>query len=176
MGNGEDFDLQREITGAIPGRMSRQQVLAKTPWREWQNQVIRWASEGGWLVYAINDSRTQHWGTNTGFPDVLLLRGDRMIVAECKCGSGRKRKDQRVWLDAFEEIWDCEVYEFRPENGDAIRAMLLEGAPVRDQVIRASMASLVTQSMRAPARKRRGPQRVSRKGLSPRGDTPRLSE
>src|SRR5205823_10582265 len=116
----------------------------------------------------INDSRTQHWGTDTGFPDVLMLRGGRLLVAECKCGSGRKRKDQRVWLDAFESVFDCEVYEWRPEDGDAIRELLLKDAPMHELVSRTRLDSLVTQSMRAPTRKRRGPPSPQRKDLSPR--------
>lgn len=119
----------------------RQEVLARMSWRQWQTQVIKWARYGGWKVYAINDSRTQHWGTDTGFPDVLMLRDGRQIVAECKCGSGRERADQRGWREAFELVPGVEAYVFRPEDGDQIRELLLQGVPVQAQVMRGSMRS-----------------------------------
>jgi hypothetical protein len=37
-----------------------------------------------------------------GFPDVIALRGDRVLVAEIKTAKGRVSADQRQWLEGFQ--------------------------------------------------------------------------
>jgi len=52
----------------------------------------------GWRFYHAWNS--QH--SAPGFPDVIALRGDRVLVAEIKTAKGRVSREQRAWLAAFE--------------------------------------------------------------------------
>jgi Holliday junction resolvase len=51
----------------------------------------------GWRFYHAWNS--QH--SAPGFPDVVALRGDRILAAEIKTMTGRVSREQRAWLDAF---------------------------------------------------------------------------
>jgi hypothetical protein len=64
--------------------------------------VVDCARRLGWLCYHTHDSRR----SAPGFPDVVLIRGRRMIVAELKVGKNKATAAQLAWLGAFE---DCGV-------------------------------------------------------------------
>jgi hypothetical protein len=64
----------------------------------------------GWLSLHIYDARR----STPGFPDLLLLRPPRIIVAELKTETGRLSPYQVEWLDRFRELDGVEVYEWRP--------------------------------------------------------------
>lgn len=49
-----------------------------------------------------------------GFPDLLLIKGRRLIVAELKTRTGRMRPGQVGWLDAFRMV-GAAVYEWTNE-------------------------------------------------------------
>jgi VRR-NUC domain len=51
----------------------------------------------GWRYYHSHDSRR----SVAGFPDLVCVRGRRVLVAELKTANGRVRSEQREWLDAF---------------------------------------------------------------------------
>ena len=59
-----------------------------------------------------------------GFPDEILLRGERLVVAELKSSIGRVSTAQKEWLDAWSRIPGAEVYIWRPEHMDAIAEAL----------------------------------------------------
>lgn len=50
-------------------------------------------TEHGW--------RSPVQGAGRGFPDVLAIRGDRIIAAELKSDRGRLTDEQSQWLDAL---------------------------------------------------------------------------
>jgi Holliday junction resolvase len=52
----------------------------------------------GWRFYHSHDSRR----SVAGFPDLVCIRGSRVLVAELKTATGRVSREQRAWLDAFE--------------------------------------------------------------------------
>lgn len=94
------------------------------------NEVLGWAKRFGWLAFHVRNSglagMTQVQG-DKGFPDLILLRRDRMIAAELKIGKagtvkGEPRHEQVVWLNAFrgigcpDECSPIETYVWRPEN------------------------------------------------------------
>jgi hypothetical protein len=64
--------------------------------------VVDCARRLGYLVYHTHDSRR----SAPGFPDVVLIRGRRMIVCELKVGKNKPTAAQLAWLGAFE---DCGV-------------------------------------------------------------------
>ena len=92
---------------------------------EFQRQVIVWAHRGGWLVHHTHDSRHQEWGTDAGFPDLVLARRGVVIFAELKRERERPSRAQRPWLVALTGGSDgVEVCIWRPSEGLAIRDRL----------------------------------------------------
>lgn len=78
--------------------------------------------EKKWLVVHFHDSRRQvqpgvFVGDNSakGFPDIVALKGKRLLVAELKSQTGKLRSEQPAWLDAFLDA-GAEVYLWRPEH------------------------------------------------------------
>lgn len=70
---------------------------------EFQQRVIDTARLYGWRVAHHRPARTKHgWRTPTqgdpGFPDLVLARGGKVILAELKSTAGRLRPDQTEWL------------------------------------------------------------------------------
>jgi hypothetical protein len=52
----------------------------------------------GWRYYHTHDSSR----SVAGFPDIVALRGSRILVAELKGPKTRVTAEQRAWLAAFE--------------------------------------------------------------------------
>jgi hypothetical protein len=52
----------------------------------------------GWRYFHAYDARR----SVPGFPDLVCLRGSRVLVAEIKTMRGRVSPEQRDWLAAFE--------------------------------------------------------------------------
>lgn len=63
-----------------------------------QQQVERIARGFGWLVYHVRDSRR----SQAGFPDLVLVRGSRIVFAELKTERGRTSPAQQEWLAALQ--------------------------------------------------------------------------
>ena len=89
---------QRAPSGRTP-RPSRTTATALPPQTEKQFQaaVVQFAKLTGWLVYHTHDSRR----SEPGFPDLVLVRDDRIIYAELKTERGRMSAAQRTWQEAL---------------------------------------------------------------------------
>jgi hypothetical protein len=83
--------------------------------KQLQQAVYDCARRLGWLSYHVHDARK----STPGFPDLLLLKPPRIIVAELKTTTGKLASWQRIWLDAFERIPGVEVYVWRPAEWHA---------------------------------------------------------
>ena len=97
--------------------------------RELTDLVVSLCDEGGWLCHHDRPARTDKgWRTSiqgdAGFPDVIALRGNRLLVAELKHGRNKPTDQQSLWLEAFRQIPGAEVYLFRTGDEDAIREVL----------------------------------------------------
>lgn len=78
-----------------------------------QAAVVREAKALGWLCFHVRDSRK----CEPGFPDLIFLRGPRMIVAELKRSKAEKPSaSQQRWLKAFQCIGDATVRLWTPED------------------------------------------------------------
>lgn len=76
-----------------------------------------------WLWHHVRRSdRAQQQGDN-GWPDIVALRGSRIVVVELKAAKGRVERAQQAWLDAWAAA-GAEVYVWRPADLDAIRDVL----------------------------------------------------
>lgn len=74
--------------------------------RQFQTAVVEYAEHLRWLAYHTFDSRR----SKPGFPDLVLLRPPRLIIAELKTEKGRVKPDQREWLDGLAEIATDAIY------------------------------------------------------------------
>lgn len=75
-----------------------------------QAHVIHAAKQLGWLCY--HPWISVH--STSGFPDLLLLRDGRLIVAELKRDGHDPTPAQLEWLGAFLMVGGCEVYTWHP--------------------------------------------------------------
>ena len=84
-----------------------------------QQTVIDAARLTGWLVYHTHDSRH----SPAGFPDLVLVRGGRLMFWELKAMRGRASAAQLDWLAALAEAGaDAMLLSLR--DWDAIKEML----------------------------------------------------
>jgi hypothetical protein len=79
---------------------------------QWLQQVRELARLKGWLNYHTRSSRR----SDPGFPDLVLVRGHRLIFAELKREKGRVTSHQRAWLEALEQTIAAEVFTWRPSD------------------------------------------------------------
>ena len=82
--------------------------------------VLETAALFGWRSAHFRPAMTKHgWrtavsGDGKGFPDLTMVRGDRIIFAELKSRRGQMSDDQWDWLDVLADVG--EVYVLRPEQ------------------------------------------------------------
>lgn len=83
--------------------------------KEWQDEVIKAATLGGWAYYHTHDSRR----SVAGFPDLVLVRVPELVVAELKTVKGRIRPEQQEWLDGLAAC-GIETHLWRPGQLDEV--------------------------------------------------------
>ncbi len=91
--------------------------------------VVRLAQASNWLavhflpgIMPNGDWRTPFIG-DSGFPDVIAVRGGRLLVVENKHGRNKVEDHQRKWLVALEEA-GAEMKVWRAEDMAEIRETL----------------------------------------------------
>lgn len=86
----------------------------------WQRMVCDLAELRGWRWHH------QHYSKRSpaGWPDLVLVRGPRLVAAELKSERGRVRPEQRVWLDALAAVPGVETYLWRPSAWAQVQAVL----------------------------------------------------
>lgn len=91
--------------------------------------VLALAKLRGWLRASFRPARTKTgWrtavsGDGVGFPDILLLRGAVVLVAELKIPPDRLRPEQACWLSAWREA-GAVVRVWVPADWPAIERLL----------------------------------------------------
>ena len=75
-----------------------------------QSAVVEGLSATGWMVYHTYDSRR----SAPGFPDIVAVRGDRMLAWELKSAKGRVRAEQAAWIDALAGVPGVDARIVRP--------------------------------------------------------------
>jgi hypothetical protein len=109
-------DLLEPPAGA---RIPKEHQTRGRPEGEFQDSLIAYAESLGWLVYHTFDSRR----SVHGFPDLILLRGHRQVVAELKSERGTLSADQDKWQRAFLDT-GCQVYIWRATDWEEIERVL----------------------------------------------------
>lgn len=108
------------MTARMPASEYRQRAMESMTEADFLSAVIRAARDRGWMVYHPRPAQTSKgWrtagqGDAAGFPDLVLARDGRVIVAELKTETGRLTPAQESWLRASGgELW-------RPSSWDRI--------------------------------------------------------
>ena len=114
------------------GRASGRAVMnGQVTEKEFQQTVVDFARLRGWRTYHTHDSRR----SDAGFPDLVMVRGDRLVFAELKTEKGRLSAAQEQWREALAamgeqvgdpDVWPPQVGAFvwRPSNWPVIEAVL----------------------------------------------------
>ena len=88
-------------------------ATAKPLEADFQASVIKLAEAQGWLAYFTFDSRK----SPRGFPDLTMVRGDRLLFAELKRSARRKpTAPQTAWLEALDAAASVSAHVRRPTN------------------------------------------------------------
>ena len=91
---------------------------------EFMRLVMKWADEFNWLWFHSYDGR-KYVGTK-GFPDLCLVRKDKMIFAELKIGREIPTADQRKWLSLINSFGKKRIFSvvWRPDDWRKIKLEL----------------------------------------------------
>ena len=101
--------------------------------REFQRAVVELARLMGWRVHHTRPALTRagEWRTpiqgDAGFPDLVLCRPPRLILAELKRNGARPTPQQQAWLDALASCAGVECYLWTPADWDAVVRTLTGG-------------------------------------------------
>jgi hypothetical protein len=93
--------------------------VTKLTEKQFMSQVVQLAKLQRWKVYHTFDSRR----SESGFPDLVLVRGKTAMFVELKVGRNHPTEAQYAWLHAlggaglYATVW-------RPKDWDEIRAVL----------------------------------------------------
>jgi len=98
---------------------------------QWMTQVIDYAHLRHWYVAHIGRAQTPNgrWLTpvqadGKGFPDLLMVRDTRMVVAELKAKRGYATSNQRTWLELLDHVTGVEAFLWRPNDFQEVREVL----------------------------------------------------
>lgn len=109
------------MSGVMAGTVgARCAALSGVTEKQFQAQVIQLAKVLRWKVQF-------HWRSfhsPAGWPDLTLVRADRIIHAELKTVKGKVSEAQQEWLDVLAATGKCEVYVWRPADFDVITDIL----------------------------------------------------
>ena len=100
--------------------ISSAQLLGLEAEEHLQQQIMDLATLTGWLCYHTHTSRF----SPSGFPDLVLVRGDRLVVAELKSAVGKLTREQQMWLEALQASGHVEMYTWRPADWAQIEGAL----------------------------------------------------
>jgi hypothetical protein len=99
---------------------ARAELAAAVSERDWLAQVRAAAQLTGWRTYHTWRSDR----SEAGFPDLVLCRPPRVILAELKRERGRLSALQEAWLTDLRECRGVETYEWRPSQLDEVLEVL----------------------------------------------------
>lgn len=92
--------------------------------KDWQSRVVDLAMLMGYRIAHFRPAQTaKGWRTamsgSPGWPDLVLLRPPRLILAELKV-KAKVGPDQQEWLDQLGAVPGVEVYTWRPADWDDV--------------------------------------------------------
>ena len=103
-----------------PGRELLLNAQSEEDFKRW---IIRYAKRNRWRLHVVHDSRTEDCGSDSGWPDLFLVRGHRAVALEVKSKRGRLGVEQMAWLFALTRA-GVEEHVVKPTDEDLIRKVL----------------------------------------------------
>jgi hypothetical protein len=100
--------------------MSSKAYHATTTEADSQAQLVQAARLLGYSVYHTTFSI----GSDRGFPDLILVGHNRLIVLEVKSEKGKVRCGQQEWIEAFASVPGVVARVVRPSDLDEVLAIL----------------------------------------------------
>lgn len=105
-------------------------VLKRITEDAFKDQVLDLARAFKWRTAHFRPglTRSGQWvtavqGDGKGFPDLVLVRGPTLIVAELKVGRNKPTREQTAWLQAF-ELAGIPAYTWWPRHWSEIESVL----------------------------------------------------
>lgn len=98
---------------------ARQILDASLTERQFMDTVTDYARRCSWDYY--HTWRSVH--SVKGFPDLVLVRAERLVFAEIKRQSGKPTKEQVYWLERLAAT-GAETYIWRPSDWEQVREVL----------------------------------------------------
>lgn len=87
--------------------------------KQFMASVLTLARVLGWLCFHTHDSRR----SESGFPDLFMVRGTRAVAAELKSERGKLSAAQQKWLERMGAA-GLEVYTWKPTQKQEIAGIL----------------------------------------------------
>jgi len=96
--------------------------------KDFQQQIIDLAHIYGWRIAHFRHAWSQDGrrcmtpvqADGKGWPDLVMVKGKRVIIAEVKSDTGKPTPEQQEWLDALRQA-RMEVFLWRPKDWDTIQ-------------------------------------------------------
>ncbi len=98
--------------------------------QDFQTQVIDLARRFGWRYFHARPGMTKggRWATqmsgDPGFPDLTMVRGNRLMFAELKTAKGDVTFDQAQWLQTLYDVEHVTAELWRPHDLETVAELL----------------------------------------------------
>ena len=94
--------------------------------KDFMESIVQLARNTGWMVYHTYDSRR----STAGFPDLVMTKHKRLVIAEIKTETGKTSPAQDKWLETLRTARGVKVKLWRPSAWPEIERTL--GAITQD--------------------------------------------
>ena len=94
--------------------------------KDFMESIVQLARNTGWMVYHPYDSRR----SEPGFPDLVMTKPKRLVIAEIKTEKGKTTPAQDQWLSTLRTARGVKVKLWRPSDWPEIERTL--GAITQD--------------------------------------------
>ena len=98
--------------------------------KQFQATVVAAAKVLGWRVYFTVRSKF----SPSGYPDLTMVRGERILFAELKVKGRTPTPIQHEWLQALVSVPSAEVYVWTPDDWPEITEELKRGQKPRNDL------------------------------------------
>jgi len=92
---------------------------------DFQQAIITLAETCGWLVYHVaNVQRQLRSSTSVGFPDLILVKQQKLVAWECKIPPNKPTYNQNIWIKAL-QLAGVECRVITPDDWSYIQDILM---------------------------------------------------
>lgn len=110
-------------------------ALPKLTERAWQAQVVKLARMFGWRPWHDNATNAPRAcphckkplklpRNDPGWPDLFMVRGDTLVIAELKSDRNYPTPEQRAWLEALRNVRRIAVFVWKPKDVEDVTRVL----------------------------------------------------